>query len=89
MCFDRGSQKRKLDNYLNFFQVLHFPHLKRKYLSVLHPQMYILSKDSLPMDVEFMLYDSLEVGPSTALFLPMYLTWFQGRPSKARDVQDL
>ena len=24
MCFDRGSQKRKLDNYLNFFQVL--PH---------------------------------------------------------------
>ena len=25
MCFDRGSQKRKLDNYLNFFQVLPHP----------------------------------------------------------------
>jgi len=26
MCFDRGSQKRKLDNYLNFFQVLFYQH---------------------------------------------------------------
>lgn len=51
MCFDRGSQKRKLDNYLNFFQ------------------MYVLSKDPLPMDVEFMLYDSLEaVRPKLVMF---------------------
>ena len=26
MCFDRGSQKRKLDNYLSFFQVLPYSH---------------------------------------------------------------
>ena len=43
MCFDRGSQQRKLDNFLMFFQ------------------MYVLSKEPLPMDVEFMLSDSLEV----------------------------
>ena len=43
MCFDRGSQQRKLDNFLMFFQ------------------MYVLSKQPLPMDVEFMLSDSLEV----------------------------
>ncbi|KAL5523773.1 hypothetical protein ACEPAG_7946 [Sanghuangporus baumii] len=42
MCFDKGSQKKKLDNFLAFFQ------------------MYILAKDPLPMDVEFMLEDSLE-----------------------------
>ncbi|KAL5485215.1 NMD2 [Sanghuangporus weigelae] len=42
MCFDKGSQKKKLDNFLAFFQ------------------MYISAKDPLPMDVEFMLEDSLE-----------------------------
>ncbi|KAI0824048.1 ARM repeat-containing protein [Trametes gibbosa] len=42
MCFDRGSQLRKLDNFLSFFQL------------------YILSKGPLPMDVDFMLNDSLE-----------------------------
>ncbi|KIK67319.1 hypothetical protein GYMLUDRAFT_156182 [Collybiopsis luxurians FD-317 M1] len=42
MCFDRGSQKKKLDNFLVFFQY------------------YVQCKDPLPMDVEFMLYDSLE-----------------------------
>ena len=43
MCFDRGSQQKKLDNFLVFFQL------------------YVLSKETLPMDVEFMLSDSLEV----------------------------
>ncbi|KAJ3556426.1 hypothetical protein NM688_g2036 [Phlebia brevispora] len=42
MCFDRGTQQKKLDNFLTFFQ------------------MYVLCKNPLPMDVEFLLYDSLE-----------------------------
>ncbi|KAF8483178.1 ARM repeat-containing protein [Gautieria morchelliformis] len=42
MCFDRGTQKKKLDNFLTFFQL------------------YTLCKGLLPMDVEFMLSDSLE-----------------------------
>ncbi|KAI0373457.1 ARM repeat-containing protein [Pilatotrama ljubarskyi] len=51
MCFDRGSQQRKLDNFLTFFQL------------------YVLSKDPLPMDVEFMLTDSLEaVRPKLSMF---------------------
>ncbi|KAH0589011.1 Nonsense-mediated mRNA decay protein 2 [Termitomyces sp. J132] len=42
MCFDRGTQKRKLDNFLVFFQY------------------YIHCKDPLPLDVDFMVSDSLE-----------------------------
>lgn len=42
MCFDRGTQKRKLDNFLVFFQY------------------YVLCKEDLPMDVDFMLSDSIE-----------------------------
>ncbi|KAF8897021.1 armadillo-type protein [Gymnopilus junonius] len=42
MCFDRGTQKKKLDNFLTFFQY------------------YVLCKEPLPMDVDFMLSDSLE-----------------------------
>ncbi|KAF5370880.1 hypothetical protein D9758_002015 [Tetrapyrgos nigripes] len=42
MCFDRGNQKKKLDNFIVFFQY------------------YIHCKDDLPMDVEFMVSDSLE-----------------------------
>ncbi|KZT65935.1 ARM repeat-containing protein [Daedalea quercina L-15889] len=42
MCFDRGTQQKKLDNFLTFFQL------------------YVLCKEPLPMDVEFMLTDSLE-----------------------------
>ncbi|KAF9451945.1 transcription factor [Macrolepiota fuliginosa MF-IS2] len=42
MCFDRGTQKKKLDNFLTFFQY------------------YVLCKNPLPMDVDFMLSDSLE-----------------------------
>ncbi|KAG2228461.1 hypothetical protein INT48_003160, partial [Thamnidium elegans] len=43
MCFDRGSSKKKLDNFLTFFQ------------------MYILSKNKPPMDVDFMITDTLEI----------------------------
>lgn len=42
MCFDRGTQKRKLDNILTFFMY------------------YIRCKNELPMDVDFMVSDSLE-----------------------------
>lgn len=51
MCFDRGTQKRKLDNFLIFFQY------------------YIYCKNQpLPMDIDFMLSDSLEaIRPKHAL----------------------
>ncbi|KAH8828075.1 ARM repeat-containing protein [Flagelloscypha sp. PMI_526] len=42
MCFDRGTQRKKLDNFLVFFQY------------------YIHCKHALPMDIDFMLSDSLE-----------------------------
>ncbi|CCL99869.1 uncharacterized protein FIBRA_01894 [Fibroporia radiculosa] len=51
MCFDRGTQLKKLDGFLTFFQL------------------YVLCKASLPMDVEFMLTDSLEaVRPKLTMF---------------------
>ncbi|KAH7108193.1 ARM repeat-containing protein [Auriculariales sp. MPI-PUGE-AT-0066] len=51
MCFDRGSHKRKLDNFITFFQL------------------YIFCKDRLPMDVEFMIIDTLEaLRPKLVLF---------------------
>ncbi|KAI8967877.1 armadillo-type protein [Mycotypha africana] len=43
MCFDRGSSRKKLDDFLTFFQ------------------MYILSKSKPPMDVDFMISDTLEM----------------------------
>ncbi|KAI8142032.1 armadillo-type protein [Fennellomyces sp. T-0311] len=43
MCFDRGSSKRKLDNFLTLFQ------------------MYIFTKEKPPMDVDFMVSDTLEL----------------------------
>ncbi|KAH7925540.1 ARM repeat-containing protein [Leucogyrophana mollusca] len=51
MCFDRGTQKKKLDNFLTFFQY------------------YVLCKEELPMDVDFLLSDSLEaLRPKLTLF---------------------
>lgn len=51
MCFDRGLHKRKLDNFVSFFQL------------------YILCKDKLPMDVEFMVTDTIEaIRPKLELF---------------------
>ncbi|EGO00054.1 hypothetical protein SERLA73DRAFT_88877 [Serpula lacrymans var. lacrymans S7.3] len=51
MCFDRGTQKRKLDGFLTFFQY------------------YVLCKEEIPMDVDFMLSDSMEaVRPKLASF---------------------
>ncbi|KAG2150468.1 ARM repeat-containing protein [Suillus clintonianus] len=51
MCFDRGTQKRKIDNFLVFFQY------------------YVLCKEDLPMDVDFMLSDSMEaIRPKMTLY---------------------
>ncbi|KAJ9123167.1 hypothetical protein QFC22_001360 [Naganishia vaughanmartiniae] len=50
-CFDRGSNKKKLDQFLIVFQA------------------YVLCKAELPMDVEFMVSDTLEMlRPKTAPF---------------------
>ncbi|PFH51566.1 hypothetical protein AMATHDRAFT_74915 [Amanita thiersii Skay4041] len=60
MCFDRGTQKKKLDNFLTFFQVTDYP------------QYYIHCKESLPMDVDFMISDSVEaVRPKLTLIKTM------------------
>ncbi|KAF8678280.1 Up-frameshift suppressor 2 [Rhizoctonia solani] len=51
MCFDQGSQKRKLDNYITFLQL------------------YVHCKAPLPMEVDFMLNDTLEaLRPKLTLF---------------------
>ncbi|KAH7912407.1 ARM repeat-containing protein [Hygrophoropsis aurantiaca] len=51
MCFDRGTQKKKLDSFLTFFQY------------------YVLCKEDLPMDVDFLLSDSLEaLRPKLTIF---------------------
>ncbi|KAG8747796.1 hypothetical protein FRC10_011241 [Ceratobasidium sp. 414] len=42
MCFDQGSQKKKLDNFLTFLQL------------------YAHCKSAMPMEVDFMLNDTLE-----------------------------
>ncbi|KAG8699751.1 hypothetical protein FRC09_006404 [Ceratobasidium sp. 395] len=42
MCFDQGSQKKKLDNFLTFLQL------------------YVHCKSPMPMEVDFMLNDTIE-----------------------------
>lgn len=64
MCFDRGTQKRKLDNFLVFFQVKVPRHLICDDAYTMILQYYVLCKEYLPMDVDFMLSDSIEVGGS-------------------------
>ena len=59
MCFDRGSYKRKLDRFLNFFQVSTLALLRTS--SNLYLQLYIFTKDTIPMDVDFMITDTFEV----------------------------
>jgi regulator of nonsense transcripts 2 len=62
MCFDKGTQKRKLDNFLVFFQVTKVlrKFIPRDTYGVIL-QYYVLCKEDLPMDVDFMLTDSIEV----------------------------
>ena len=62
MCFDRGTQKKKLDNFLTFFQVgVLAVQLQNATSLIVMIQYYIYCKDPLPMDVDFMLSDSIEV----------------------------
>lgn len=60
MCFDRGTQKKKLDNFLTFFQVCQLSTCSAQ-LFTQPIKYYIKCKEPLPMDVDFMLSDSLEV----------------------------
>ena len=60
MCFDKGAQKTKLDRFLIFFQV-YLPHLIKEDSRINPFQLYIFTKEKLPMDIEFMLEDTLEV----------------------------
>ena len=61
MCFDRGTQKKKLDSFLTFFQVRLLTLGHSSPLTSFALQYYIHCKETLPMDVDFMLSDSLEV----------------------------
>jgi regulator of nonsense transcripts 2 len=65
MCFDRGTQKRKLDNFLVFFQVNVARYLTCDDAYTIVLQYYVLCKEDLPMDVDFMLSDSIEASGST------------------------
>jgi len=76
MCFDRGTQKKKLDNFLTFFQVPTFPFLSYISNSFGIFQYYTHCKEDLPMDVEFMLSDSLEVSQAAAIFEILSTTSF-------------
>ena len=77
MCFDRGTQQKKLDNFLVFFQVCQNPSRRHDFKRANHhEQMYTLCKDPIPMDVEFMLGDSLEVGQRRFTFFIFLLSPF-------------
>ncbi|CAG8586523.1 8837_t:CDS:10 [Ambispora gerdemannii] len=54
ICFDRGTAKKRLDDFLVFFQ------------------MYILSKQPLPMDAEFMVSDTFELLRSSMIRYKTY-----------------
>lgn len=59
-CFDRGSSRKKLDHFLVVFQVSKCE-VAWGWADARPRQMYILCKDELPMDVEFMVSDTFEV----------------------------
>jgi regulator of nonsense transcripts 2 len=85
MCFDRGTQKRKLDNFLVFFQVKVLRHLIRDDAYTMVLQYYVLCKEDLPMDVDFMLSDSIEASGS-ALDSTLDLNLLAGYPAQDDDV---
>ena len=67
MCFDRGSQKRKLDNFITFFQVR--ANFSNEPAGLISRQLYVLCKDERPIDIEFMISDSIEaLRPKLVLF---------------------
>lgn len=85
MCFDRGTQKRKLDNFLVFFQVKVAKHLICVDAYTMALQYYVLCKEDLPMDVDFMLSDSIEVSESASNSTPD-LNSLAGYPAQDDDV---
>ena len=60
MCFDRGSLKRKLDDYIIFFQVLQ-QYFTSPFDLLTRDKYYVLCKGELPLDIAFMLSDTIEV----------------------------
>lgn len=66
ICFDRGSQKRKLDHFLTVFQVNYSSLARDSGPITADLQLYVACKRELPMDVEFMLGDTFEVSWPTS-----------------------
>ena len=87
MCFDRGTQSKKLDNFLAFFQVCG-KHLWTDPKLISCRQLYVLTKAPPPMDVEFMLSDSLEVRDGLLRYDFVSFNGFHaGRETKAAYLQ--
>lgn len=59
MCFDRGASKKKLDFFLTFFQVSYLEFSSRMMAN--HWKYYLHTKASLPMDIEFLVQDTLSL----------------------------
>lgn len=59
-CFDRGSQKRRLDHFLVVFQVRFFVFFPLA-TDLTWGQLYTVCKGETPIDVSFMLSDTLDV----------------------------
>lgn len=65
MCFDKGVQRKKLDQFLVVFQVSSFLSLLKKHLLTffsLSQKAYVMCKRDPPMDVDFMVSDTFDVG---------------------------
>lgn len=75
MCFDHGTQKKKLDNFLTFFQVVSLYPFDLLCCETCIWQYYVHCKEDLPMDVDFMLSDSLEVNISLFSNICLVMSW--------------
>src|ERR1700735_3582898 len=76
MCFDRGSLKRKLDDYIVFFQVLQQHFASPLYL-LTYDKYYVLCKGEPPLDIAFMLSDTIEVRHFIYMYLSFKLSQFR------------
>lgn len=59
---DHGSQRKKLDGFLTFFQVGHVLSVWCRLSLNAALQYYVLCKATPPMDVDYLLMDTFEVG---------------------------
>ncbi|KAI9816324.1 MAG: hypothetical protein M1826_001859 [Phylliscum demangeonii] len=60
MCFDRGAAKKKLEFFLSFFQV----RIEARTWCLLFtdwPKYYIYTKATLPMEIDFLIHDTLRL----------------------------